>query len=189
MTTRNLLLAVIGTAFCLFLCFQVWTAAQWKNTLQDQGTEGFYDSPNPVNHAKSVSGSSWKDGVQNMIDGCVRAIKSVGHRFRHQPRLAPPDVYFTLTYLPVRTEYGITGVDAGTQVICVKDQGPLLFVKAGNLEFETKRQYLTNDLDVADLAVKNDAEAQQTVASYIAQQQQAIDQRDDKRKMRPSGLH
>jgi len=40
-----------------------------------------------------------------------------------------------------------------------------------NLEFEAKRQYLTNDLDVADLAVTNDAEAQQAVASYIAKQQ------------------
>jgi hypothetical protein len=122
------------------------------------------------------------------MDDCVRAIKSVGLRF-HRQRLTPPGIYFTLTYLPVRTQYGITGVGAGTKVTCVKDQGPLLFVKAGDLEFEAKRQYLTNDLDVADLAVRDDVEAQQTVASYIAQQQQAIDQRDDKRKMRPSGQH
>jgi hypothetical protein len=65
----------------------------------------------------------------------------------------------------------------------------VLLVRAGNLEFEAKRQYLTDDLDVADLAVRNDAEAQQAVASYIAQQQQAIDQREDKRKMQASGPH
>ena len=62
-------------------------------------------------------------------------------------------------------------------------------VKAGNLEFEAQRQYLTNDVDIAELAVRGDTEAQQAVASYIAKQQQAIDQRNDKRKMQPSGQH
>jgi hypothetical protein len=57
-----------------------------------------------------------------------------------------------------------------------------------NLEFEAKRQYLTNDLDLADLALRDDAEAQQAVASYIAQQQ-AIDQREARRKMQASGKH
>jgi hypothetical protein len=65
----------------------------------------------------------------------------------------------------------------------------VLLVKVDNLEFEAKRQYLTDDLDVADLAVRNDAEAQQAVASYIARQQQAIDQQDDRRKMQASGQH
>ena len=63
----------------------------------------------------------------------------------------------------------------------------MLLVKVENLEFEAKRQYLTNDLDVVDLAVRNDAEAQQAVASYIAQQRQAIDQREARRKMQASG--
>jgi len=93
-----------------------------------------------------------------------------------RPRLAPFGVYFTLIHLSAQTASGITGFEPGTQVVCVKDEGPVLRVKAGNLEFEAKRQYLTNDLDVADLAVRNDAEAQQAVASYIAKQQQAIDQ-------------
>jgi hypothetical protein len=105
---------------------------------------------------------------------------------RPHPRLAPPGVYFTLTHLSVRSGSSITGVEPGTRVICVKDEGPVLLVREDNLEFEAKRQYLTNNLDVADLAVRNDAEAQQAVASYIAQQQQAIDQRDDRRKMQAS---
>jgi hypothetical protein len=105
---------------------------------------------------------------------------------RPHPRLAPPGVYFTLTYISVRNPYGITGVEPGTRVVCVKDEGPVLLVREDNLEFEAKRQYLTNNLDVADLAVRNDAEAQQAVASYIAQQQQAIDQREDRRKMQAS---
>jgi hypothetical protein len=105
-----------------------------------------------------------------------------------RPRRAPPGVYFTLTYVSVRTRSGITGVEGGTQVVCVKDEGPVLLVKAGSVEFEAKRQYLTNDLDVAALAVRNDAEAQQTIAAYIAQQEQAIDQRG-KTKTQPSSQH
>ncbi len=108
---------------------------------------------------------------------------------RPHPRLAPPGVYFALTHLSARSASGITGFEPGTRVVCVKDEGPVLLVKVDDLEFEAKRQYLTNDLDVADLAVRNDAEAQQAVASYIAQQQQAIDQRDDRRKMQASGQH
>jgi hypothetical protein len=104
-----------------------------------------------------------------------------------RPHRAPPGVYFTLIHLPVRRGSTLTGVEPGTRVVCVKDEGPVLLVKMDNLEFEAKRQYLTNDLDVADLAVRNDAEAQQAVASYIAQQQQAIDQREDRRKMQASG--
>jgi hypothetical protein len=108
---------------------------------------------------------------------------------RPHPRLAPPGVYFTLTYLSARSASGIAGFEPGTRVVCVKDEGPVFLVKVDNLEFEAKRQYLTNDLDVADLAVRNDAEAQQAVASYIAKQQQAIDQRDGRRKIQASGQH
>jgi hypothetical protein len=106
---------------------------------------------------------------------------------RPQPRRAPPGVYFTLIHIPVRSGSALTGVEPGTRVVCVKDEGPVLLVKVDNLEFEAKRQYLTNDLNVADLAVRNDAEAQQAVASYIAQQQQAIDRRETRRKMQASG--
>jgi hypothetical protein len=108
---------------------------------------------------------------------------------RPLPRRAPPGVYFTLIHLPVRSGSTLTGVEPGTRVVCVKDEGPALLVKVDNLEFEAKRQYLTNDLNVADLAARNDAEAQQAVASYIAQQQQAIDRRENRRKMQVSGKH
>jgi len=149
--------------------------------------------PNAVKHPTGVSGPSWVGRLQNVIEGCERAIRnlptSLGHLTRHHRRLALPGVYFTLAYQSVRTRSGITGVDAGTQVVCVRDEGPVVIVKAGNLEFEAKRQYLTNDLDVADLAARNDPESQQAIASYIAQQQQAIDQRDDGKKRQISGQH
>jgi hypothetical protein len=156
---------ILISAFGIVWCVQFW--------------------PTPMEQATDVSGSSWEDGLGKRVHDWIRAIKRSVHRSRH----ASPGVYFTLTYISVRNPSGITGVSAGTQVACVKDEGPVLLVKAANLEFEAKREYLTDDLDVADLALRNDAEAQQEVASYIARQQQAIDQRNDKRKMHPSGQH
>ena len=201
----HVIAGILVVAFGMVWCFQIWSAGQWKTVLQGEGNGSFYeqkrrradaeafarevfkDGPNPVNQPADVSasGSSWENRLQNLIGDCVSAIKRVVHRNRP----APPGVYFTLTYLSVRNPSGITGLEAGSRVVCVKDEGPVLLVKAGNVEFEAKRQYLTNDLNIADLAVRNDEEAQQAVASYIARQQQAIDQRDNRRKMQRSGQH
>ena len=145
-----------------------------------QGQGRFYNTS--VSNTTETSTPSWGERVQNLIHACVRSIKRVGHR----TRLAPADVFFTLEYISARNSYGITGVEAGTRVVCVKDEGRVLLVKAGDLEFEAKRQYLTNDLDIADLVGRNDAEAQRAVAAYIAQQQQALDQRYDKWKIQAS---
>ena len=197
---------VLATSFGIIWCVQIWSAGRWNTELQYEeksGNFGSYyeqkrnradalafvheafkdDSPTPVVQTPVVSGSSWEDRLGKRIDHWMRAIKSIGHR----SRLAPPGVYFTLTYISVRNPSGITGVSPGTQVVCVKGEGPMPIVKAGNLEFEAQRQYLTNDVDIAELAVRGDTEAQQAVASYIAKQQQAIDQRNDKRNMQPSG--
>lgn len=151
------------------------------------------------------SAASWIDRFENVLGDCVRTIKNLptrlGLRSRPSPiagpipspttgpRAAPAGVYFTLIYLSARTPSGITGFEPGTRVVCIKDEGPMLLVQAGNLQFEAKRQYLTNDLDVANLAVRDDAEAQQALTTYIAQQQQAIDQRDNRRKMQPPSQH
>jgi hypothetical protein len=194
---------ILAVAFAIVWCFQIWSAGQWKTTLQGEGSGNFYeqrdrragaqafvreafgDSPTPADQATDMSGLPWEDRLGKIIDHWVRVIKSTGHGSRR----APSGVYFTLTYFSVRNGSGLTGVNAGTQVVCVKDEGPVLRVKTGNLEFEAKRQYLTNDLDVADLAVRDDAEAQQALALYIAQQQQAIEQQSEKRKMQPSAQH
>ena len=194
---------VLAVAFAMVWCFQIWSAGQWKTGLQGEGNgsyyenkrtnanveafarEAFNDGPTTVDQPIDESGSSWEDRLGKTVDHWVRVIKRIGHHSRS----APPGVFFTLTYFSVRNASGITGVNAGTEVVCIKDEGPALLVKTGNLEFEAKRQYLTNDLDVADLATRDDAEAQQTVALYIAQQQQAIEQQNEKRKIHPLSQH
>ena len=188
------------TVFGMIWYLQIGSAGGWDPALQREGDGSFYDSKRtnanvdasageaskdglvPVNNAKDPAGYLWGTRLRKLIHDGVGAFKRVGHPHR----VAPAGVFFTLRYISVRNPYGITGVEAGTRVVCVKDEGPSLFVKAGDLEFEAKRQYLTNDLDVADLAVRNDGEAQQAVESYIAQQQQATDQRSDKWKMQAS---
>jgi len=195
---------IVVVAFGIFVVLSVMQREATDKLIQEDASGFFRDNKQNAEAARGsnpekifpptvVSGPSWLERIQNAVEDCWRAIKNLstsnGGRILHHPRPAPPGFYFTLTYLSVRTRSGVTGFNAGTQVVCVKDNGPVLTVKAGNVEFEAQRQYLTNDLNVAELAVKNDAEAQQQVASYIAQQQQAIEQRDDKRKTQPLGQH
>jgi len=152
-------------------------------------TQAYGGPSKPLEHGANgettgVSGPQRKNPLEEVIEDWVRAIKnlptSVGHRTRPPPRLAPPGIYSTLLYLSVTSPSGITGLRAGTLVACVKDNGGMLLVTTGDLEFEAKRQYLTNDLDIADLASTNDAQAQQAVASSIAQQHTMDRARRDK---------
>jgi hypothetical protein len=120
-----------------------------------------------------VSGSTWKDRLGKAMEDCVRAIKnlstSVGHRISH--RLAPDGVYFTMRYFSVPNAHGITGIAPGTKVVRVRDDGSVLRVRTGDVEFEATAQDLTNDLDVAATVSRGDAQRQQAVASYIHQEQ------------------
>ena len=120
-----------------------------------------------------VSGFTWKDRLQKAIGDCERAIKnlstSVGRRLR--PHLAPDGVYFTMRYFSVANARGITGIAPGTKVVRVRNDGSVLRVKTGDVEFEAAAQDLTNDLDVAATVSRGDAQKQQALASYIHQQQ------------------
>jgi hypothetical protein len=185
-------------AFPIIWCVQIWSAERWNPALQGDGEGSFHEirqtnenveNNTPVSNTTEMSTPSWGDRLQKLIHHYARATKSVDHRSSPRSRLAPHGVYFTVTYLSVRNGFGITGLEPGTQVVCVKDEGPVLRVKAGNLEFEAKRQHLTNDLDIAGLAARNDAEAQQAIAAYIAQQQQAIDQRNNNWRIQASRGH
>ena len=120
-----------------------------------------------------VSGFTWKDRLQKAIEDCVRAINnlstSVGRRFR--PHLAPDGVYFTMRYFSVANAHGVTGIAPGTKVVRVRNDGSVLRVRTGDVEFEAAAQDLTNDLDVAATVSRGDAQEQQALSSYIHQQQ------------------
>jgi len=105
---------ILIPAFGIVWCFQIWSAGQWKGTLQGEGNGQYYeqkqrradalsfvheamkdDSPTPINHATDVSGPPWGDRLQNTITGWMRSIKGGVQQMLPQPppsqaRLAPP---------------------------------------------------------------------------------------------------
>jgi hypothetical protein len=145
MKPTHLISIILATGFGIFWCFMIWSAGQWpKTTLQGEGNGDFFEQ------------NKRRAGAEAFAREVLLVSKRVGHRIVGDLRSAPPGVYFTLTELVVRHRSGITDLNAGTQVVSAKDKGPALLVKAGKLEFETERQYLTNDLDVAeDVIVRN----------------------------------
>jgi len=136
-----------------------------------------YGGPEHLEHgAKSettgVSRPAWKDRLRNVIEDSVRATKNLPASVGHRGHLAPEGVYFTLRYFSVHSPHGVRGILPGTKVVRVRDVGPsMLRVSAGDIQFDAKAQDLTNDLDVADLASRNDEQAQEDVASSIAHDQ------------------
>ena len=120
-----------------------------------------------------VSWFTWKDRLQKAIEDCVRAINNLSTSVRHRisPRLAPDGIYFTMRYFSVANAHGVTGIVPGTKVVRVRNDGSVLRVRTGDVEFEAAAQDLTNDLDVAATVSRGDAQEQQALASYIHQQQ------------------
>lgn len=60
--------------------------------------------------------------------------------------LAPDGTFFLLTYKSVMHTKGVMGFGPGTQVQRVKDEGDTLLVQSQGLQFEVRKDALTNDL-------------------------------------------
>src|SRR5262249_20235284 len=103
---------ILIPAFGIVWCFQIWSAGQWKGTLQGEGNGQYYeqkqrradalsfvheamkdDSPTPINHATDVSGPPWGIGSKTQSPaGCVRSrvASSKCSLSRRPPRRASP---------------------------------------------------------------------------------------------------
>jgi hypothetical protein len=88
-------------------------------------------------------------------------------------RLAPPGVFYTVQAFPVTTDSGVRGIRAGTPVRLIKDSGGTLRVTDGQQEFDAKREYLTNDLDIASRVAAQQA-SQQAAMAEMQQKQKAV---------------
>jgi hypothetical protein len=86
-----------------------------------------------------------------------------------EPRLAPEGVYYLVEYVPVTTDTGVIGYRAGTQVQYVGMRGDKVAVRAEEREFVVAGDKLTNDLDLAELAGRRDAESQRQLATVLEQ--------------------
>ncbi|PYK72327.1 MAG: hypothetical protein DME44_04780 [Verrucomicrobia bacterium] len=74
----------------------------------------------------------------------------------------------------VKSDSGVTGFAPGTRVKLVEDRGEKLFVtNDDNIRFEAPSDKVTNDLDLAALAARQDAQSQQALAQDMKERMDA----------------
>ena len=81
-------------------------------------------------------------------------------------RLAPDGVFYLLKNVSVTTDSGVMGFAPGTRVDRVGESDGKLKVKAGDQEFEVDKSSVTNDLDIAALAARQDNQSQAALAAW-----------------------
>ena len=91
-----------------------------------------------------------------------------------QHRLAPEGTFYLMERVVVKTDSGVTGFAPGTRVKLIEDRGETLFVKNDdNIRFEAPSDKVTNDLDLAALAAKQDAQSQRLLAQDMEERMAA----------------
>jgi serine/threonine protein kinase len=79
-------------------------------------------------------------------------------------RLAPEGVFYVIRHFSTTTDDGLIGINPGTKVKQVKDNGDTLLVTNGQAQFEVSKDDLTNDLDIAYRYAAVDGAAQQQLS-------------------------
>ncbi len=82
-------------------------------------------------------------------------------------RLAPPGTLYLVAYASKTTDSGVIGFKPGTKVALLKDNGDTIRVAGGMHEIEVPAEYLTNDLDLAALASRRDAQSQEQLSAAL----------------------
>ena len=91
-----------------------------------------------------------------------------------QHRLAPEGTFYLMERVVVKSDSGVTGFAPGTRVKLIEDRGDKLFVtNDDNIKFEAPSDKVTNDLDLAALAARQDAQSQQALAQDMKEQMDA----------------
>ncbi len=84
-----------------------------------------------------------------------------------QPRLAPEGTYFLLQRTSLKIDSGVVGFAPGTKVTMIDQRDSMTTVSDGQYQFTVPSSQLTNDLDIAESAVKSDYAAQAQIAESI----------------------
>jgi len=88
-------------------------------------------------------------------------------------RLAPEGVFYVIRHFSTTTDDGLIGVNPGTKVKQVKDNGDTLLVTNGQTQFEASKDDLTNDLDIAYRYAVVDGAAQQQLSRQARAEEKA----------------
>ena len=100
-------------------------------------------------------------------------------------RLAPDGTFFVTQYVSVRTPRGVVGFEPGRQVkyVGVDEAKQLLIVTDGEYQAELGPMQLTNDIDLAALAQRQDQASQQKLLAMLEK-----DRQEDERLRRQEGV-
>jgi|ERR1051325_3475913 hypothetical protein len=79
-------------------------------------------------------------------------------------RVAPEGVAYLVERVAITTNAGVTGFPPGTRVKILADHGEKILVSTEDTQFEVAGDKLTNDLDLAALVSRQDAESQEALA-------------------------
>ncbi|PYK61228.1 MAG: hypothetical protein DME43_02950 [Verrucomicrobia bacterium] len=91
-----------------------------------------------------------------------------------QHRLAPEGTLYLMERVVVKSDSGVSGFAPGTRVKLIEDRGEKLFVKNDdNIKFEAPSDKVTNDLDLAVLVARQDAQSQQALAQDMKERMDA----------------
>ena len=91
-----------------------------------------------------------------------------------QHRLAPEGTLYLMERVVVKSDSGVSGFAPGTRVKLIEDRGEKLFVKNDdNIKFEAPSDKVTNDLDLAALVARQDAQSQQALAQDMKERMDA----------------
>lgn len=96
-------------------------------------------------------------------------------------RLAPEGVFYVVQAFSVSTEDGVRGIRAGIPVKLIKDVGATLRVTDGQQEFDARREFLTNDLDIAGQALGQQIVQQAANAEWHEKQEAKAATNDQKK--------
>jgi hypothetical protein len=86
--------------------------------------------------------------------------------------LAPEGILYLLKYFTVKNGSGVVGILPGTRLKLLKDLGETMQVKTVDeykTEFEVDTNKLTNDIDLAAWAKKNDEKSREALDDYMNQ--------------------
>lgn len=88
--------------------------------------------------------------------------------------LAPAGTFYVIKYFTVETDGGISGVKPGTKVKLIKDGDEVMRVSDGTIEFDARKDHLTNDLETASLSARQDINGQARLRQRMANEVAAV---------------
>src|SRR4051794_8408699 len=100
-----------------------------------------------------------------LVAACI-----VGYALQSSRRLTPAGTFYLVQGVSIPTSFGVTGLPPGTIVQMIQDKGATMLVSFGQAQLILPTAVLTNDMDLGELAGKQDAESQQALMKYLKEE-------------------